>query len=40
MARFYIEGDEIDVQDNSFYFPKEEATEKYKTIETYLIDYA
>lgn len=40
MARFYIEGDEVDVQDPTFHYTKAQAIKHHELLESYLNDYA
>ena len=40
MARFYIEGDEIDVQDPLFFLSEQSAVETNNLLEDYINDYA
>ena len=39
MSRFYIEGDEIDVQDPLFFLPEQLAIENKVLLENYILEY-
>lgn len=40
MARFYIEGYEVDVQDPTFFLSTDNAMEINETLQNYIEDYA